>query len=241
MKENDIDLSMIIACYNEAETIEDTLPRVRNFLDLIESKYELIIIDDKSKDNTVSLVRSLIKEYSNVTLIAHERNSGRGAVIKEGIRLAKGKNVGFLDIDLEVPEHYILPCLMLLKKADMVIVNRLYYFSFETLLRWITTNGYTLLMRWFIHLKYKDTEGGYKFFNREKILPVLALTENDHWFWDTEIVAMSHFTKLRIAELPVVFMRRRGKTSTVKLFSDSWKQFKALLNFRKQLKRLGYI
>ncbi len=236
-----MELSLIIACYNEAETIEDTLPRVKNFLDSMGISYELIIIDDVSKDDTVALLKKTIQGWSHCTLLEHKSNAGRGGVIKEGIRMAKGKYVGFLDIDLEVPEYYILPAMNLLKNADVVIANRLYKMKFSTIIRWITGNGYVVLMRLFLHLRFEDTEAGFKFFDREKILPLLKLTENDHWFWDTEVVAISHFNNLKIKEIPVVFTRRDDKTSTVKLFSDSLKQFKALIGFRKKLKELNYL
>ncbi|MBS3152094.1 glycosyltransferase family 2 protein [Candidatus Woesearchaeota archaeon] len=242
MKENNIELSLVIACYNEEEIIEETLPRLKNFLDLTNIKYELIIIDDKSKDRTVDLVNKIIKDHKNTKFVVHKNNTGRGGVIKEGINLASGKYVGFIDIDLEVPEHYIFPAIILLrKKNDVVIARRFYKIKPSALLRWFTGTGYVALMRNIIKLKFTDTEAGFKFFNREKILPVLKLTENNHWFWDTEIVAMSYFNKLKIAELPVVFIRREDKTSTVKLFSDTYKYFISLMKFRKRLKKLGYI
>ena len=241
MKKIDIELSLVIACYNEEEIIEETLPKVKNFLDLTNINYELIIIDDKSKDRTVELINKIIRNYKNTRFIIH-KNNGRRGTIKEGVWLAKGKYVGFLDIDLEVPEYYILPAINLLKnKNDVVIARRFYKIKPSTILRWITSIGYVMLMRLITKIKFEDTEAGFKFFNRERILDIIKLTENNHWFWDTEVVAVSYFNKLKIAELPVVFTRRDDKTSTVKLFSDTYKYFTSLMKFRKRLKRLRYI
>lgn len=235
------ELSLIIACYNESETIEETLPRVKRFLDQIRVSFELIVIDDLSKDNTTALLEKVLVGYPVSNFVKHQKNTGRGGVIKEGILLAKGKTVGFLDIDLEVPEHYILPCMMLMNQNDMVIVTRLYNFHWYSIMRWFTGIVYIELMQFFTGIRYKDTEGGYKFFNREKILKVIEKSENNHWFFDTELVCLAHFMGLKIAELPVVFTRRNDKTSTVRLFRDSYLHFVALWGFRKKLKREGFL
>ena len=74
MKKIDIELSLVIACYNEEEIIEETLPKVKNFLDLTNINYELIIIDDKSKDRTVELINKIIRNYKNTRFIIHKNN-----------------------------------------------------------------------------------------------------------------------------------------------------------------------
>lgn len=241
-QENSIELTLIIPCYNEAQIIEESLPRLEYFLEMVKISYEIIIIDDCSKDATVRLIQDMIKDMSkNITFIQHSQNKGRGYTVREGISLAKGKYVGFIDIDLEIPEYYILPALMKLREdADVVIGKRLYTvaFSFSSLLRWITSRGYSFLMRNALKIPFSDTEAGFKFFNRERILPIVKQTENNHWFWDTEIVALSYYKDLRIDDLPVVFTRNLYKTSTVKIFRDTVIYVQEIIKFKKRIKNL---
>ena len=92
-----------------------------------------------------------------------------------------------------------------------------------------------MLATFILDLKFKDTEAGYKFFNRKKILPILEKTKDKHWFFDTEIVARSYWSGLKIKEIPVLFIRRNDKASTVRLIPDTYAYLKALWNFKKSL------
>ena len=83
-----------------------------------------------------------------------------------------------------------------------------------------------------------DTEAGYKFFNRNKILPLLGKIQDTYWFWDTEIIALSYYLHLNIYELPVIFNRNLYKTSTVKVFRDAWLYFQELIKFQKRIKNM---
>ena len=241
-KEIPLELTLVVPCYNEAQIIEENLPQLIRFLETIKISYEIIIIDDYSKDATVVLVQNMIQRINkHIIFIQHSQNKGRGYTVREGIFLAKGKFVGFIDIDLEVPEYYILPAIMKLReKADVVVGKRLYKvtLSFSSLLRWVTSKGYNALMRYVLKISFSDTEAGFKFFKKEKILPVVKVTENNHWFWDTEIIALSYYLHLNIYELPVIFNRNLYKTSTVKVFRDTWIYFQELIKFQKRIKNM---
>ena len=93
-----------------------------------------------------------------------------------------------------------------------------------------------MMVRRLLHLPIHDTEAGYKFFKRQKILRVLSAVRDPHWFWDTELVARAYQSRLRIVELPVQFIRNVKKTSTVKPFHDSLRYIIAILQFRRREK-----
>ena len=82
-----------------------------------------------------------------------------------------------------------------------------------------------------------DTEAGFKFFNRENILPVLAAVDNQHWFWDTEIMIRSYLTGLKITQIPTLFIRRFDKYSTVNPITDSIEYLVQLYRFKKRIKQ----
>ncbi len=234
------DLSVVIPCYNEMQILYQSIFLLTEFLDNTNLTYELILIDDFSKDGTRQEIPKIAGTYPQIRYYLHEKNLGRGGSVSEGIHLAKSDFVGYLDIDLEIPQWYILPAYLMLKKgADMVMANRIdYKLHLKIFIRWITNKGYNILTRKLLGVSFTDTEAGFKFFRKEKILPVLDEIEDKGWFWDTEIVIRSFYKGLKIGELPSLFIKNLEKTSTVKVFSDSVDYFKKLIKFRKKARIL---
>jgi len=243
-KNCDYDLSLIICCYNEAEILEESFRRVVAYLERLKLSYELIIVEDCSQDDTARIIKRLVKEFDGLPIrtIFHKKNMGCGAAVKTGLLAARGKVAGFIDIDLEVPEWYILPCVLPLFEDgyDVVTAYRSYklHFNLFLLTRHILSHGYRQIVRILLKTSLKDTETGYKFFLREKILPLLEHTQNNHWFWDTEIMLLSENSGLRIKEIPCLFIRNPNKTSTVRIFRDSIDYFKEIVRYRKRLKSM---
>ncbi len=233
-----LDLSIVIACYNEAPHLHSSLDEILHLLDRLQMKYELILIDDCSTDATAERIREYLTKHPHHRLRAlfHAKNHGRGATVTEGMQLSRGAITGFLDIDLEVHARYILSALVPLEQghAEIVIADRNYRFSIFALQRYLMSKGYRFLVQKLLRIPAIDTEAGFKFFRRSAILPVLEHVRDTHWFWDTEVVVRSLDAGLRIQSEPVLFDRKQNKISTVKAFSDSWKSLRALLSFRRE-------
>ena len=100
------------------------------------------------------------------------------------------------------------------------------------------SRGYTWLVRHLLKLPFHDTETGYKFFRRERLLPLLDETLDPGWFWDTEVMARALYRGLEIVEVPGAFIRRYDKTSTVSGIRDSFRYLVRMLAFRKVLAEL---
>lgn len=233
------DLSLILACFNESEIFEDSINQIIKVLDKTNWTYEIILIDDKSRDNTVQLIKGALKKYSrkNLSAFFHSKNQGRGKTVSEGFKKARGKVVGFIDIDLEIPAWYIPRFVEAIDlKTDGAIGWRIYEINFRGIIRWIFSKGYIWLRSHVLGLSVQDTESGYKFFKRTKILPILKKCKDHHWFWDTEIVARSLKQGLHLQEIPVVFIRRIDKRSTVRLIPDTITYLVQLFKYRNELK-----
>jgi hypothetical protein len=97
------------------------------------------------------------------------------------------------------------------------------------------SRGYSFLVRKLLQVPYRDTETGYKFFRRERLLPVLDEIEDGGWFWDTEFMARAGRRGLTVEEIPGAYIRRGDKTSTVSGVRDSVRYFQKLLHFRRAL------
>ena len=234
------DLSLIIACYNETDILTNSVKEVVEILDATRYTYEFIFIDDCSQDDTRELIDALIEQYADKSFrrIFHEQNKGRGGTVTDGIREARGTVVGFIDIDLETHARYIPSCVAEIQKGyDIATAQRIYTFQFRSFDRYILSKGYSRLVKWIFGFPLQDTETGFKFFNRENILPVLDTVQDQRWFWDTEIMARSYLSGLKIIEIPSLFTRRFDKVSTVNPLSDSFEYLVQLYRFKKQIKQ----
>lgn len=235
-----LDVSLVIACYNEEPVLQESMCQVFEVLDTTRYSYEVIFVDDCSQDGTRVLIDSLIAHYPEKRLkrIFHERNIGRGGTVSDGIRAARGCITGFIDIDLETHARYIPSCISAIDKgADVVTIHRVYKFHLRSIDRYLLSRGYVYLVQTLLGLPLNDTEAGFKFFNRERILPILSQVNDQRWFWDTEILARSYHSGLKVVEIPALFMRRFDKQSTVHPFADSIEYFKQLWRFRKTLRK----
>ncbi len=236
-----IDLSLVLACYNEEGHFDDSVAEIIEVLENTRLSYEIIFVDDCSRDRTRNVIDDLVRENPKKPLrkIFHERNTGRGGAVSDGIRAAEGDVVGFLDIDLEVHAHYIPSfVLSILNGADVAMAHRVYKLHWLLLYRHILSRGYVWLVKTALGIPFEDTEAGYKFFRRERILPILEQTRDKGWFWDTEIIVRCLLAGYRIDEIPCLFIRRWEKQSTVRPIHDSLDYLAKLYRFQKEVRRL---
>ncbi|MCG9969061.1 glycosyltransferase family 2 protein [Pelotomaculum terephthalicicum JT] len=113
---NDTKYSLIIPAYNE----EEGLPIVLNdVFKLIDESFEVIVVDDGSSDRT----REVAQRFP-CRVISHERNSGKGAAMKTGIKEARGENIIFIDADNTYPPEGILALAKALENYDMALASR---------------------------------------------------------------------------------------------------------------------
>lgn len=235
------DLSLVIACYNEVPVLEQSVSQILKVLDSTCWSYEVIFVDDCSQDNTREIIQKLVNQYSDhdLRVLLHEKNYGRGRTVSDGFRMAKGKVAGYIDIDLEVPAHYILCMVMSIHQgADVATALRIYKLHIKLFHRFLLSNGYKRLMHFALGLPLKDTETGYKFFRRDKLLQILDQVQDEGWFWDTEIMTRAYLAGFQIEEPPCLFIKRYDKKSSVHLIKDSLYYLVKLYRFRQVVKKM---
>lgn len=232
-----MDISIVIPMYNEAHILEDSISKITAIMDITKFSYELILIDDSSQDDTVAIARRIIKQHFNAKFFVHEKNKGRGATVAEGIKIAKGKIAGFIDIDLSTHPIYIpLLAYKINNGIDVATAHRIYKLNYRCFFRWLISKGYNVLFKLSTGIPLRDTETGCKFFNREKILPVLSQIEDKYWFWDTEVMVFAYLRNFNIEEVPTVFVRREELGSRVRIIRDSFRHFFSLMKLRKKIR-----
>lgn len=231
-------LSLILALYNEGPTLEKSLKTIYKLLQKFKKPWEIILVEDRSTDDTLIRVQELLPHLKNTKLIYHKKNQGRGKTINDGVKAARGTYCGFLDVDLEVSADYIPLFVKELEQGyDVVVGKRFYEKNLTAVTRVLTSVGYKFIVNSILNLPIDDTEAGYKFFRRKNILPILSKIKEKGWFWDTEICARSYWAGLRTSQIPVLFTRRIEKKSTVRLIPDTWDYLKSIYKFRSQIPR----
>ena len=167
-----MNIDVIIPCYNEENTIEII---ILESIKHLSTKDNLLIVDDGSTDKSNFIIKKLENKFSNISLIKHEKNLGKGASIKTALKKVKNEIVIIQDSDLEYnPGEYkklINPILEL--RADVVYgsrfissdVHRVLYFWHR-----IGNNLLTFLSNIFTNLNLTDMEVGLKAFKSDKIL-----------------------------------------------------------------------
>ncbi len=124
-----VKLSVIVPAYNERDTVEEILRRVREAPVNVEGaqvEKEIIVVDDGSTDGTREILTRVAQEYPEITVIMHERNQGKGAAIRTALQHATGDYIVIQDADLEYdPREYgILLQPLIEGKADVVYGSR---------------------------------------------------------------------------------------------------------------------
>src|SRR5262249_49081296 len=109
MQQNEIDVSVVIPCLNEAVHLRQCAEVLLRTLGQLRYESEVIFVDDGSIDQTPNMLQEIRANWPQCRVITHDRNRGRGAAFKTGFSAACGRVVGFIDIDLQIPAHYIAP------------------------------------------------------------------------------------------------------------------------------------
>lgn len=212
-----VSVSALVPVYNEVKTI----PLVLSQLLLISEISEVIVVDDGSTDGT----REFLKTYSHskVTVIFHEKNSGKTAAINTALHAATGEVALIQDSDLEYDPDEIPSVLepILRGNADVVYGSRflvrktsrvLYFYHF------LANKFLTLLSNILTNMNMTDIETGYKAFPIKMIKP-LGLTSSGFGM-EIEITALMGHIKPRLYEVPISYYGRTYEEGKKIGFSD---------------------
>lgn len=235
------DVSIILPCFREEKFIIPGVAKIFEVMAATPYKFEVVFVDDASTDQTREKILKAAKKYPNVSYVFQRNNTGRGFAFINGVRTAKGRIIGYLDIDLEISISSLPKVIDEIEKGnDVVIVKRNYKikWSFSFLIRHFASILYKRIAWTVLNTPCWDSETGFKFFRREALEQLLKKAESKGWFFDTEIMCLAHYSKLKIAQIDGIYKKNLQKISTVYLFSDSVNQFFQLIAYRKKLKKL---
>ena len=122
---NNPTISIIAPCYNEEETIESFLRRIEEILAQINEPYEIVFINDGSKDNTLNVLLNAKQNFKNIRIINFSRNFGKEAALTAGLDKARGEAAIPIDVDLQDPPELIKDLVAKWREGyDVVLAKR---------------------------------------------------------------------------------------------------------------------
>jgi len=223
-------LSIIVPVYNERNTVQELLRRVRA-VDLGEIAKEIIIVDDGSTDGTGEILK--LEEDSSTKVLRREKNRGKGAAVRAALSHATGDYVIIQDADLEYdPEDYRAMLAPVMKrKADVVYGSRFTGEHRDMLYwHWVGNKFLSFMTNVLYNTTLSDMETCYKLFSRESLEGIEI--QSDRFEFEPEITAKILKKKFRIYEVPVSYAGREYEEGKKIVWMDGFKALWALLRYR---------
>lgn len=230
------ELSVFFPAYNEEQNISSTVQKAEKVLDKLFQNYEILIVDDGSKDRTSEISKNLGNRNKKIKLIQHKENKGYGAALISGLYSSKYQWIVFTDADGQF-DFSELPRLLEKQQAtnaDLVIgqyINRKVSF-----MRKINTIIWQILIHLIFGLKVKDIDCGFKLISKRVLDKIPRLESQRGAFISTEFLVKAKLAGFKIVEIPVYhYPRKQGKATgaDLKVIINS---FKDLFKLRRRIK-----
>ena len=237
-------LSLIIPAYNEGARLGDTLSAVTAYLRAQRYRWEVLVVDDGSADDTLALATGFAREHPNVAVVANPHR-GKAYAVRSGVARARGKVVGFTDADLSTPIEALGAVLPRLADGyDVVIGSREGAGAVrrdEPLHRHLMGRAFNGLVQLLALPGIQDSQCGFKALRgpvaHELFGAVLLYGEGARpprgpavTGFDVELLYLARRRGYRIAEVPVCW--RHFQNSKVNPLRDSWRLLRDVLTVR---------
>jgi glycosyltransferase involved in cell wall biosynthesis len=195
-------ISFVLPMYNEAEIIRESLEFISSVAGRLTDDYEIIVVDDASTDESLSIVEGLAKGNERLKLIALERNTRFAGALKKGLYSASKEVIIYTDSDLGIDQEDIKKALSYIGDNDIV-----HTFSQrqkgETLWRKITSIVYNFVVNYFFKLHLRDINSSFKIIKCNVLENIELISKSP--FIDAEILMKARANGYRIVQIPIVF------------------------------------
>ena len=219
------ELSVFFPAYNEEANIESTVKKARQVLINITEEWEIIIVNDGSKDNTLTIANNLSKYDKRIKVVNHEVNKGYGEALKSGFYSAKYPLITTIDADGQFDFSEVTKLLEKITKADVVIGYRLD--RKDSLIRKIFGWGWTFLANLMFGIMVKDVDCSFKLVKKEVIDKIPKLQSSRGGMISPELLAKAKKCGFTVDEVGVHHYQRKEGRQTgadlnviLKSFSD---------------------
>lgn len=170
-------LSIVIPIYNEAKTIPHLVPALRSVLDQLECEYEVVFVDDGSKDSSLSLLERAAEEDFRLKILAFSRNFGHQAAITAGLDFAEGDAVAVMDADLQDPPEVLRDMLALYQQGYDVVSAQRVHRDGDGIFKRSTARLFYWLMKSMVDERLIPQVGDFRLFSREALVAIRSFRE----------------------------------------------------------------
>lgn len=233
-------LSVVLPAHNEAERLEDAVKLTKRVLADLSPSFELIIAEDGSTDGTAEIASRIASDDPLVTHLHSDTRLGRGKALQYAFKHAKGDILVYMDVDLSTDLAYLEPLIDAIREEqyDFATGSRILPGSTvkRSLKRRVMSSVFNLLVRLLLKSKLKDHQCGFKSFRREALMRILGEIEDEHWFWDTELLVRAQRAGYKVKEIPVRWEDKGGAGTKVRAFHDSTRMLREIIRLRHKLR-----
>jgi len=232
-------LSVIIPAYNEEKRLGDTLDKIQEYLGGKQWTWEVIVVDDGSKDGTVDLVEDREESFPGLRLVKNATNRGKGFSVRNGMMRGKGKYLLFTDSDLSTPIGDLDKLIERLEQGDcdIAIGSRALPESNITVPqpghRVFMGRVFNGLVRVLFGTDIRDTQCGFKVFRREAAEAIFPKQSVWRFGFDVEILFIGERLGFQVCEVPVTW--ENSEDSRVSALKDSLSMFLDLIRIRRRI------
>jgi dolichyl-phosphate beta-glucosyltransferase len=240
------ELSIIIPAFNESDRLKDSAEKILNYIQTLNFKVELIIVDDGSTDNTAEVAKDICDQFPSLEtkVLRYEENRGKGFAVKTGLLAAKGEIALFSDADLSTPIEELHKLVDPIKRGEYDItfgsraLDRSLIGNHQSWRREQSGKVFNFIVQTATGLPFWDTQCGFKAFNMNKFRPLLNVMKIDRFGFDVEFLFVANHISLRLKEIPVRWNHCDG--TKVSVFRDSYRMFNEVRQIRNNAKKGVY-
>jgi glycosyltransferase involved in cell wall biosynthesis len=229
MCRNSLELTILMPCLNEAETLEKCISKAKTFLEKNKVNGEVLIADNGSTDGSQEIALKNGARIINVPI------KGYGAALIEGTKAALGKYIIMGDADDSYNFLNLMPFAQKLREGyDLVMGNRfaggITKNAMPKLHRYLGNPVLSFIGRLFFNSKIKDFHCGLRGYNREKVLSLNLQTNGMEYA--SEMIVKATLNKFNITEVPTTLDKDgRSRPPHLRSFRDGWRHLKFLLMY----------
>jgi dolichyl-phosphate beta-glucosyltransferase len=237
--------SVVVPAYNEADAIGETLSAVSAYFAATGLRYEILVIDDGSTDDTAQIVEKFSSSLDPfVRIIRSSRNEGKGGAVRRGVQEARGEVIAFIDADLPYRAQNLGDAIALVHSgATDIAIGARDLRSSQTdesypLIRRFMGRTFSLFVRALLVRGISDTQCGLKAFSRPAAKLLFAESKLNGFGFDFEVLFLARKYGFRIERLPVAMSHRHA--SKVRLVRDSLRMLLDIFRVRHYDRAMAY-
>lgn len=234
-------LSIVIPAFNEAKRLPATVATVAAWLAQHHPDSEIVLVDDGSSDDTRAVLAGL--HEPRLTVLFAPENRGKGAAVRRGVLAARGERIVFVDADLAYGLDQLESLLSRLDAGADLAIGARDLLREENLasyapVRRVATAVFNGLVTLILGLHARDTQCGFKAFQRAAARGIFSTVVTERFGFDVEVLFLAQRWGLRVDRVPV--RMRTHAESSVRLVGDSANMLADLVRVRARARTGAY-